>query len=118
MTENLATSQVSFEINPFFQDLQPLSLGLKSFYDAVQVVEGDIFEKCFVSWSQFRMFFLKSLYGATTKLEKHVVLTITMEIISEVAEMMEDVESVGTKIGCLDRRIREIHKEREHNKLV
>lgn len=41
-----------------------------------------------------------------------------MEIISEVVEMMEDVESVGINIDCLDRRIGEIHKEREHNKLV
>lgn len=34
------------------------------------------------------MFLLEALYGATAKLDKHTVLTITTEIISEMAEVM------------------------------
>lgn len=38
------SSQLTFENHPFFQDLLPLSLGLKLFYQ-VLATEGDIFEK-------------------------------------------------------------------------
>lgn len=54
-----------------------------------------------------------SLYSTTTKLERHTILTITMKITSEMAEMMGDVESAGIKIDWMDRLIEEIHNKRE-----
>lgn len=86
--ENPASSQLSYDNHPFFQDLQPLSLGLKSLYDQVLASEGDLFEKCSISWSQFRLFFLEAFYAATAKLEVHTILTLTTKIIFEVAEVM------------------------------
>lgn len=45
------------------------------------------------------MFLLEPLYNAAAKLDKHSVLTITKEIISEMAEVMWDVENEGITIN-------------------
>lgn len=59
----------------------------------------EIFKKYVGLWSQFRLFLLKALYGIAVELERHTVLTITMEIISEVAEVMGNKISVGIRIN-------------------
>lgn len=64
------------------------------FCNQVVATEGDIFEKCIASWSQFRLFLLEAPYDVAVKLERHIMLTITMKIISKV---MSDLASVGIR---------------------
>lgn len=51
------------------------------------------------------MFLLKVLYDIVAKLEKHIVLTTTIEPISEVVEVMWDVGYVGIRVDWLDNLI-------------
>lgn len=48
-----------------------------------------------------------------SKLEKHIVLRITTQTISAVADVIGGAESVGIR----NRLINEIHRERQHNEL-
>lgn len=52
------------------------------------------------------------------KLGRYTVLNFTKDIISEVVEMMGDVENVGIKIDCSDRLIGDTHREREHIEIM
>lgn len=60
----------------------------ETFFDQVL---ADIFDKNTASWSYVKLFLLKALYDTVAKLEKHIVLTTTIEHISEAVEMMWDV---------------------------
>lgn len=50
----------------------PLSWS-ESLFEQVLAMERLIFGKCTTSWSQFKLFLLKALYGITMKLERHTV---------------------------------------------
>lgn len=50
--------------------------------------KGYIFEKCFVSWSQYRLFLLEALYSIAMWLEGQMLLTIKMDVISKLAEVI------------------------------
>lgn len=77
-----------------------------------------IFEMCSTLFSQFRVLLLEALYDAAIKLKRYTFLNITMKIISEMVEVMGDVENIWIKIGWFDRLIGETHKEKERNELV
>lgn len=118
LIENPESNLLTSENHPFFQGLQSLSSELKSFYNQVLAIEGDIFERCSISFFQLRLVLLKVLYDAVIKLEKFTVLIITTEVISEVAEVMGFVENVGIRIDWLDRLIGEMFTEKERNELM
>lgn len=51
-------------------------------------------------------------------MKRHIILIITTGIISEVVDVMGDMMSERIRINWLDLLIREIHEERECQKLV
>lgn len=51
-------------------------------------------------------------------LEEYTILSITIEVISEVTEVLEGVESTGIRVDWLDQAIGKIHRAREHHKLI
>lgn len=94
-----SSSQLTLENHPFSTDLLSLSLGLKLFYNQVLSAEGDIFAKCTASSSNYRLFLFEAVHGIVARVERHTILNIMMEIISEVTG---DIASAGIQINWLD----------------
>lgn len=61
-------------------------------------MESDIFESCSVIVVHFRMLLLEALYDALTSQRDTRFWNITMEVISEVAEVMVDAASMWIRI--------------------
>lgn len=78
--------RMTTKTHPFFEDLQALPSNLKSFYDKVLATEGDIFEEWYAKWAHYEKFLLETLYDVV-KLDDYTVMSITIEVISEVAAM-------------------------------
>lgn len=60
----------------------------------------------------------KPFDGTTLKLERRNVLTIMMEIIFNLSEVMGDIETMEIGMGWVDRLNQKIHKGRECHELV
>lgn len=54
------------------------------------------------------MFLLEALHHVAVKLERQTMLSVTIEIISEVAELMWDVDYARIRVDWLDKLIKEI----------
>lgn len=82
--ENPASSQLSYENH--------------ASNDQVLTSEGDLFEKCIITWSQLTLFLLEALHDEVYKVERHTILTIRAKMISEMVEVMGNIESVGVRM--------------------
>lgn len=91
---------------------------LKSFCHQVLATEEDIDRKCTASWLQFKLLLVEALYDVAVKLEAHIMLTITMQIIFQLAEVMGDIIIAGIIIDWLGRLVKETHAKNLCNRSI
>lgn len=60
---------------------------LKSFDIRVPSTEDDIFEECSTTWPYYKKFLFREIYDVVVKLEEYTVMSITIEVICELAEV-------------------------------
>lgn len=81
-----------------FEDLPNISEEIKSFYDDIFIVEGDIFEDCSFDWVQLSKMVVEELFNSIQKLEKFTVLEVPSQVVFEVADIVAIIAKMGVKV--------------------
>lgn len=76
-------------------------------------VEADIFAKCKISLSQYKFFLLDALHGITAQLERHIILTITTDNLTEASQEIGDVTSARVMVNWFNRMLQIMNGDRE-----
>lgn len=68
---------------------------INSFSNKLLVSEDDILSGCTVGLRQYKFFVLELLRGVVTQLERHKLLTISIDNLSEAVEVINDATVRG-----------------------
>lgn len=90
-----------------------LTTKIKSFFVKTLATKRNIFSKCSTSWLQYWFFLLDALPGIDVQLDRHTILTISTNNLSEVAQAMDNVIIVEVRVDWLNGILQRIHEDRE-----
>lgn len=91
---------------------------MKSFFDELFSVEGDIFQDCPVVWPAFRLIIITSLFEFVRRLEKFMIMDIPVEVLEEVTEVIASVVRNGVRVDWMDEALGRIATKRRYADLL
>lgn len=105
-------------VHPFFEGLPDVSDDGKSFLDELFTLEGHNFCECMMDWPELCTIIINVLFESVQKLEKHMIVDVPPQVLTEVADVTASATTIGVQVGWKDKIIGKIASKTKHINLI